>query len=292
MSYTGRFAPSPTGSLHFGSLLAALASYLDAKHQQGRWLVRIENLDPPREIPGAADAILRTLEAFGLHWDDSVIYQIDRRDYYLSLLDQLRSQKLAYPCGCSRSQLKHRNALHHYDQKCWYNPPILNQSCAFRARMLDASLNFEDRILGKQSVPTNDLGDFIIYRRDQLVAYQLAVVADDVAQGITHIVRGADLLQETYAQLQLQQHLGFPRPTYAHIPLAVTGQGQKLSKQNHAPPIEGHSAVALLTQALEVLGQLLPQDPLSLSIESLLHWSTKHWCIENVPKRLTIKVFQ
>lgn len=293
MSYTGRFAPSPTGPLHFGSLLAALASYLDARHRQGRWLVRIENLDPPREIPGAADAILQTLETFGLHWDGSVIYQIDRHEYYLSILDQLRKKNLAYPCNCSRSELKQRHALQHYDLKCWHTPPTtaLN-TCAYRSRILNNALSFSDCILGKQSAAPDHIGDFIVYRRDQLFAYQLAVVADDAAQGVTHIVRGADLLQETYAQLQLQQHLDFHTPTYAHIPLAVTDQGQKLSKQNRAPSIQEQPVVPLLIKALSFLGQTLPDDPHSLSGESLLHWSSQHWCIENVPKRLTIQAGQ
>ncbi|WP_151671828.1 tRNA glutamyl-Q(34) synthetase GluQRS [Nitrincola schmidtii] len=283
MSYTGRFAPSPTGPLHFGSLLAALASYLDARHQQGRWLVRIENLDPPREVPGAADAILRTLDKFGLHWDDSVLYQSERNDYYHSIISQLRRNDLAYPCSCSRSALKQRHALEHYDRYCVSHPPKPDAPHAIRARFLSEQHCFTDRIQGIKTSHSSNHGDFIVFRRDQLFAYQLAVVADDEAQGVSHIVRGADLLQETFAQLELQKHLGFTSPQYAHIPLAITAQGQKLSKQNLAPSIEHLPVIATLVSALTFLGQDLPPEPLSLSAQSLLNWASQHWQIKQIP---------
>lgn len=290
MIYTGRFAPSPTGPLHFGSLLAALASYLDAKHRRGRWLVRIENLDPPREVPGAADSILSTLDQYGLHWDGQIEYQIERQDFYHSLLNDLKANQLAYPCHCSRSQLKQRHALRVYDQQCWFYPPDVNLSCAFRARRTTRDLHFHDRILGFQQLNPNTLGDFVVYRRDQLFAYQLAVVADDMAQGVNHIVRGSDLLQETFAQLQLQQHLGFATPEYAHIPIAVNAQGQKLSKQNLATSIEQQPIIKTLIKALTFLQQPLPPEPFEHTTETLLHWSTKHWCIDQIPKTLTLQV--
>lgn len=284
----GRFAPSPTGPLHFGSLLAALASYLDAKHQQGKWLVRIENLDPPREIPGAADNILRTLEKFGLSWDGPILYQIDRTDYYHELLVQLKSKNLTYPCNCSRSALKQRNALTHYDRHCAKNPPIHHQPLAVRARFLSEFHCFNDRIQGiKKSNPFSN-GDFIVLRRDQLFAYQLAVVADDEAQGINHIVRGADLLEETYAQIELQKHLGFRNHQYAHIPLAINAQGQKLSKQNLAPPIAHLTVIPTLLSALKFLGQELPPEPLYQPLESLLNWAIDQWRIESVPAQVQI----
>jgi glutamyl-Q tRNA(Asp) synthetase len=283
LTYTGRFAPSPTGPLHFGSLLAALASYLDAKHQQGRWLVRIENLDPPREVPGAADSILRTLETFGLHWQGEVLYQIDRYDYYHSILGQLKHKDLVYPCNCSRSALKQRHAIDRYDRYCVSHPPKQHQPHAIRARFLSEKHCFTDRIQGiKKSNPDTN-GDFIVFRRDQLFAYQLAVVADDEAQGISHIVRGVDLLQETFAQLELQKHLGFTTPQYAHIPLAITTQGQKLSKQNLAPSIEHLPVIPTLVSALTFLGQNLPPEPLSLSSETLLNWASQHWRVEQIP---------
>ena len=283
MTYTGRFAPSPTGPLHFGSLLAALASYLDAKHQQGRWLVRIENLDPPREVPGAADAILRTLETFGLHWQGEVVYQLDRYDYYHSILNQLQQKDLAYPCSCSRSALKQRQAIKRYDRHCVSHPPKQQEPHAIRARFLSEQHYFTDRIQAIQKSNPETEGDFIVYRRDQLFAYQLAVVADDQAQGVNHIVRGADLLQETFAQQELQKHLDFYTPQYAHIPLAITAQGQKLSKQNLAPSIEHLPVVPTLVSALRFLGQDLPPEPLSLSTESLLNWAIQHWRIEQIP---------
>ncbi|WP_417584476.1 tRNA glutamyl-Q(34) synthetase GluQRS [Nitrincola sp.] len=290
MSYTGRFAPSPTGPLHFGSLLAALASYLDAKHQQGRWLLRIENPDPLREQPGAADQILYTLDTYGLHWDGEVIYQNQRQDYYQHLLEQLIQQDLAYSCGCSRKQLKLRNALPHYDRYCLKHPPDKQTQTAIRAKYMLENLCFNDRILGTQRANNSAQGDFIIFRRDGLFAYQLAVVADDHAQKINQVVRGADLLQETFAQLQLQQHLGFISPGYAHIPLATTANGQKLSKQNLAPALENHNPAIELLQALRILNQELPPEPLSQTVESLLQWAISHWHIERVPAIQSIPI--
>lgn len=288
MSYTGRFAPSPTGPLHFGSLLAALASYLDAKSQQGQWLVRIENLDPPREVPGAADSILRTLDRFGFEWDQTVVFQSDREDYYRSILQQLIERKLAYPCSCSRTALKARKAFEQYDQHCLKYPPDPALPLAIRARITEQRLHFKDRIQGAQTADPSELGDFIIFRRDQLFAYQLAVVADDIAQGVNHIVRGADLLRETFAQIQLYQHLNLPTPSYAHIPLALTSQGQKLSKQNLAPSIEQLPIVETLTQALLFLGQQVPENALSFTKESLLEWAISNWRLEGVPKTTAV----
>lgn len=288
MSYTGRFAPSPTGPLHFGSLLAALASYLDAKSQQGQWLVRIENLDPPREVPGAADSILRTLDRFGFEWDQTVVFQSDRKDYYRSILQQLIERKLAYPCSCSRTALKARKAFEQYDQHCLEYSPDPALPLAIRARITEQKLHFKDRIQGAQTADPSELGDFIIFRRDQLFAYQLAVVADDIAQGVNHIVRGADLLRETFAQIQLYQHLNLPIPSYAHIPLALTSQGQKLSKQNLAPSIEQLPIVETLTQALLFLGQQVPENAISFTKESLLEWAIANWRLEGVPKTTAV----
>lgn len=290
MSYTGRFAPSPTGPLHFGSLLAALASYLDAKHQQGRWLLRIENPDPLREQPGAADQIRYTLDAFGLHWDGDVIYQSQRQDYYQHLLDQLIQQDLAYPCSCSRTQLKLRNALQHYDQHCLKHPPVPEAKTAIRARYMLNNLSFNDRILGIQQDCDGNQGDFIVFRRDGLFAYQLAVVADDHDQKVNQVVRGTDLLRETFAQLQLQQHLGFTPPGYAHIPLAATANGQKLSKQNLAPALDISHPVSGLLLALRFLNQDIPPDPLNLTVETLLQWAINHWQINKVPATQSIPI--
>ncbi|QEW05521.1 tRNA glutamyl-Q(34) synthetase GluQRS [Nitrincola iocasae] len=290
MSYTGRFAPSPTGPLHFGSLLAALASYLDAKHQQGRWLLRIENPDPLREQPGATDQILYTLDTYGLHWDGEVIYQNQRQDYYQHLLEKLIQQDLAYPCDCSRKQLKLRNALQHYDRHCLKHPPDKQAQTAIRARYTLENLCFNDRILGIQQANNCVQGDFIIFRRDGLFAYQLAVVADDHAQKINQVVRGADLLQETFAQIQLQQHLNLTSPDYAHIPLATTADGQKLSKQNLAPALENRNPAIELLQALRILNQELPPEPLSQTVESLLQWAISHWHIERVPAIQSIPI--
>ena len=290
MSYTGRFAPSPTGPLHFGSLLAALASYLDAKHQQGRWLLRIENLDPLREQPGAADQILYSLETYGLHWDGEVIYQSQRQDYYQQLLEQLIVEEIAYPCQCSRKLLILRNALQKYDQHCLKHPPEQGVQTAIRAKYWPENLVFQDRILGTQQASDCTLGDFIIFRRDGLFAYQLAVVADDQDQNISHVVRGADLLRETFAQLQLQHHFGFAPPSYAHIPLATTANGQKLSKQNFAPPLDNTNPVSSLLLALRFLNQDIPPEPLSLTVESLLQWAVSHWRLDKIPALQSIPI--
>ncbi len=288
MSYTGRFAPSPTGPLHFGSLLAALASYLDAKHQQGRWFVRIENLDPPREQAGASDSILRTLEAYGLHWDGSVIYQSDRQALYTSLLKHLHDSGHSYPCGCSRSTLKQRQALKRYDRHCILTPPDKSKPHAIRARFDTSQPSFIDAVQGQVLCPQEHTGDFIIYRRDQLFAYQLAVVADDHAQGISHVVRGADLLYETFAQHELQKHLNYEQPNYAHIPIAVSASGQKLSKQNLAPAIDELPVIPTLLKALSVLGQARPPQSCQQSTETLLHWASQHWQIDHIPNTTAI----
>lgn len=270
--------------------MAALASYLDARHQQGRWLLRIENPDPLREQPGAADQIRYTLDAFGLHWDSEVIYQIQRQEHYQHLLKQLIQQDMAYPCSCSRKQLKLRNALQHYDQYCLKHPPNKCEQTAIRARYTLEGLYFNDRILGFQQATYSSKGDFIIFRRDGLFAYQLAVVADDHDQNINQVVRGADLLQETFAQLQLQQHLGFKPPSYAHIPLATTADGQKLSKQNFATPLDNNNPIFELLRALRFLKQDIPPEPLNHTVESLLQWAISHWRIDKVPATQSIPI--
>lgn len=287
MTYVGRFAPSPTGPLHFGSLLAALASYLDAKHQQGLWYLRIENLDRPREMPGAADVILRTLERFGLLWDGSVLYQSERETHYRDLLQQLLESDLAYRCNCSRTALKQRNALHPYDRYCLVNPPKDALPFAIRAKFSAPRSTFMDRIQGPQTATSAELGDFVIFRKDQLFAYQLAVVVDDAAQGINHVVRGADLLSETFAQIQLHHYCNLPLPRYAHIPLAMGTDGQKLSKQNLAPSIEQAPVVETLIHALRFLGQALPENIAEHDLNSLLNWAIQHWSLAAIPKTAT-----
>ena len=234
-SYTGRFAPSPTGLLHFGSLTAALASYLDARAASGRWLVRIENMDPPREQPGASELILKALEVYGLHWDGDVLFQHTRHDAYREARHQLTEQRLAYPCTCTRKELA--NYLPSYPGFCRERRGVPDKPHAIRMNAQDQDISFSDRIQMEQTFSMKELGDFVILRKDGLFAYQLAVTVDDAWQGITDIVRGVDLVDSTPRQICLQQALGFPTPQYAHLPVITNGQGEKLSKQTHAEPL-------------------------------------------------------
>ncbi|MBN3564168.1 tRNA glutamyl-Q(34) synthetase GluQRS [Aliamphritea spongicola] len=289
MTYTGRFAPSPTGPLHFGSLLAALASYLDARHHNGQWLVRIEDLDPPREAAGASDAILRCLENFGFEWDGEVIYQSQRHEYYREHLQLLIAGQNAYYCNCSRQQLRQRSGSHLYDGYCLTHPPAGSEGCAIRCRV-PATANpenatFSDRIQGLQLAYCSE--DFVLFRRDGFFAYQLAVVLDDAVQKITHVVRGSDLLDSTPKQLQLQQRLNLPDLSYAHIPVAANDQGQKLSKQTFARALDDEPVPQLLA-ALEFLGQQPPATLSGCNKEDILAWAIQHWQINNVPAQASI----
>ena len=286
MVYTGRFAPSPTGPLHFGSLLAALASYLDARSHKGRWLVRIEDLDPPREVKGATDNILSTLELFGLHWDGEVVRQSHRLNRYKDILTQLSSNGLAYPCNCSRQQIQRRSGSPRYDGYCRNHPPDADQLCAVRSRC-ENNYHFNDRILGLQDFKTQQ-EDFVIFRRDGFFAYQLAVTIDDAEQKISHIVRGSDLLDSTPKQIHLQHQLGYQQPLYAHIPVATNTLGQKLSKQTFAPALDQNERVKLMIKALDFLGQQPLKALADSTIEECLKWAVEHWDISRVPACLSI----
>ncbi|MDO9636597.1 MAG: tRNA glutamyl-Q(34) synthetase GluQRS [Thiobacillus sp.] len=289
-AYVGRFAPSPTGPLHAGSLVAAVASWLDAHAAGGCWRVRMEDLDRPRCEPGAADTILRQLEAYGLHWDGDVLVQSTRDDAYAAALDTLKAQGAAYPCACTRSQLAHapRNPEGEivYPGTCCNGLPPDAVARSWRVRVPDASIHFEDRIHGElQQNLAHEVGDFIVKRADGLFAYQLAVVVDDAFQGITHVVRGADLLWNTPRQTYLQSLLGLPTPTYAHVPLVTNAAGQKLSKQTLAPALPERGRGAVLVQALAVLGHPPPRELQGAAPAELLAWARAHWHIENVPTR-------
>jgi glutamyl-Q tRNA(Asp) synthetase len=256
--YAGRFAPSPTGPLHFGSLVAALASWLDARAAGGRWLVRIEDLDPPREQPGAASQILRALESLGLEWDGPVVYQSRRRLLYRDSLEKLAGK--TYACCCSRKEIADSalgmTSAGVYPGTCRNGLPAGKTPRALRMRTTTEPIRFADRAQGdiEQSVE-RDVGDFIVCRADGQFAYQLAVVVDDAEQGITDVVRGADLLDSTARQIYLQGLLGYPTPRYLHVPVAVNVAGEKLSKQTQALAIELTSAKDQLRRALAFLGQ-------------------------------------
>ncbi|MCL5060966.1 MAG: tRNA glutamyl-Q(34) synthetase GluQRS [Candidatus Thermoplasmatota archaeon] len=291
--YVGRFAPSPTGPLHFGSLVAAVASWLDARAAGGRWLLRMEDLDFPRCEPGAADAILRQLEAYSLQWDGTVLYQSQRDDAYTAALDALRGEGAVFACTCTRSQLAHvpRNAEGEiiYPGTCRLHAPPRVAAHAWRVQIPDVSTHFVDRIHGElQQNLASEVGDFIVKRADGLFAYQLAVVVDDAFQGITHVVRGADLLWNTPRQIYLQSLLGLPTPVYAHVPLITNAAGQKLSKQTLAPALPETGRSAVLGEALAALGHPPPAELAGAGPAELLAWASAHWHIENVPLQPTI----
>ena len=287
--YIGRFAPSPTGLLHIGSLLTALASYADARAHGGRWLVRMEDLDPPREMAGAADDILRTLEAFGFEWDGGVAYQSRRYDLYHEALGRLKAKGLVYPCDCSRKdwQAVARAGADGfvYNGCCAGLDPqrALHKTPAWRVRVPNEIIGFDDAVVGHYAQNlAHDIGDFVLLRADGFWAYQLAVVADDAAQGITHIVRGQDLLVSTPRQLWLQRALGAPEPHYAHLPLLVNGAGQKWSKQTLAPALDLGAREILLRQVMAYLQ--LPAAPEVGRPQDLLAWAVRHWDMAKVPK--------
>ena len=296
--YRGRFAPSPTGPLHFGSLVAAVGSYLDAKYHHGTWLVRIEDLDTPRCVVGAADDILRTLEAFGLHWDEEVIYQSQRTAAYAEALHKLQERGAVYPCCCTRREIAD-SALHGiegpvYSGTCRNGVPPGRGGRAWRLR---TNLVRHSRESGNDDIQNSaqiiefddalqshitqnlerDIGDFVVQRADGLFAYQLAVVVDDAFQNITHVVRGADLLHSTPRQIYLQRLLGLRTPNYLHLPIAVNARGEKLGKQTLASPIDKNDAAATLLDALVFLNQQPPAELKSGNAEEVLEWVVAHW---------------
>lgn len=288
--YTGRFAPSPTGLLHIGSLLTAIASYADARSNGGKWLVRMEDLDPPREMPGAASHILHTLEAFGFEWDGEVAYQSRRYALYEETLCRLQTAGLVYPCHCSRKDWQagaRRGADGFvYNGRCRHpgqRPAPQGKQPAWRIRVPDRIIGFSDGIVGGYTQNlAGDIGDFVLLRADGYWAYQLAVVADDAEQGVTHIVRGQDLLVSTPRQIYLQQCLGVPTPQYAHLPLLTNAQGQKWSKQTLAPALDLNRREQLLRQVFRYLN--LPEAPETDRPAELLDWAVAHWDMDKVPK--------
>lgn len=312
--YRGRFAPSPTGPLHFGSLIAAIGSYLDAKHHHGTWLVRMEDLDAPRCMPGAADDILRTLDAFGLHSDEPVLYQSRRIAAYEEALQKLQAIDAIYPCCCTRKEIAD-SAVHGiegfvYPGTCRNGIPSRRERQAWRVRTNDAPITFVDGLQGgspdtgresdvggrgsQAAAPANgcsavtcrsritqnleqEIGDFVVKRADGLFAYQLAVVVDDAFQGITHIVRGADLLASTPRQIYLQDMLKFRNPVYMHLPVAVNEAGEKLSKQTLAAPVNALRPAETLLHVLKFLQQHPPARLADYDAKAVLDWAIENW---------------
>ncbi|GGP36824.1 glutamyl-Q tRNA(Asp) synthetase [Shewanella algicola] len=281
--YIGRFAPSPSGPLHFGSLIAALGSYLRAHSQQGQWLVRIEDIDPPREIIGASDDILRTLDAYGLHWHGSVLYQQQRYDAYQQQIDELIRHDQAYFCQCTRKIIQAHGGI--YDGRCGLRQPRLTQG-AIRIRNQANADNFNDLVQGEVTVDKRFAAeDFIIKRSDGLYAYQLAVVLDDAYQGITEVVRGCDLLEASCRQISLFSLLGLDAPQWLHLPLACAQKGFKLSKQNHAPAIDTKQPQASINAALSFLGQ--PEVDVD-AVEVMLQQAVAQFSLDRIPKHKEI----
>ena len=276
--YVGRFAPSPTGPLHFGSLVAALASYLEAKAAKGKWRLRMEDLDEPREQPGAADDILRALDRLGLHWDGPVLYQRAQRERYRAVVEDLLRRGFVYPCACTRKELEDSvlamDGARIYPGTCRQGLPEGRPGRALRLRTHDAPIGFADRVQGwiEQRVE-REVGDFVVRRADGVFAYQLAVVVDDLEQGVTDVVRGADLLDSTARQIHLQRLLGAPTPGYAHVPVVVNAAGEKLSKQTGARALDLSDPERELARARRFLGQ-----------------DEEGWCLARVPRTRSIAI--
>lgn len=294
IKYRGRFAPSPSGQLHFGSLVAAMGSYLDARQAGGEWLVRMEDLDPPREKPGAADGILATLEAFGYEWDKEILYQNKphRSDAYRQALDRLSAQDATYRCACTRKEINETGMPGVegpvYPGTCRKKLPVDRKAKTTRVRTDDTGISFRDLICGEiQQNVLSECGDFIVRRADGLVAYQLAVVVDDAFQGINRVVRGADLLFSTPRQIVLQKLLGLPTPEYAHLPLVLNSNGRKLSKQSLAQPVNNANPMPALLAAWRFLGQTMPESEPE-QLDEFWDWAIAKWNILQVPKSSTV----
>ena len=296
-SYRGRFAPSPTGPLHFGSLIAAVGSYLDARTQGGEWLLRMEDIDTPRNVAGAAEGILATLDAFGFEWDGPVLWQSQRGEIYAAALANLVAGGLAYPCACSRREIADsatQTAIDGglaYPGTCRAGLPRGRSARAWRLRVDEREMSFVDRLQGVLTQRLErDVGDFVLRRADGLFAYQLAVVVDDADQGITDVVRGADLLASTPRQIWLQRCLGYAQPDYAHLPVATNAAGEKLSKQTLAPALDGSNAAGELVRALGFLGQSVPGELARSRPADVWAWALANWCGDAVPRQKAISL--
>jgi glutamyl-Q tRNA(Asp) synthetase len=289
VAYVGRFAPSPSGPLHFGSLVAAVGSFLEARRHGGRWLLRIEDVDAPRTVAGAAESIIATLARFGFEWDGDVTWQSARSEAYAAALARLQAEGHAYPCACSRREIADsalaRDGSPRYPGTCRDGLPAGRAARAWRVHA-QGVVCFDDAIQGPQQEDlAADIGDFIVRRADGLYAYQLAVVVDDAEAGVTHVVRGADLLESTGRQILLQRLLGLPRPAYAHLPVATGAAGEKLSKQTLAPALDAAGAPAALVAALAFLGQQPPAALGRAPLAEVWAWARVHWQRDRVPRR-------
>ena len=288
--YRGRFAPSPTGPLHIGSLVAAIASYLEALTRRGEWLVRIEDIDPPRQVAGAADAILTSLERHGFHWDGAPLFQGTNVERFQQVTDDLLDAATAYYCRCSREEIR-RIATRFaatgpvYPGTCRDRSvlPSGDRACAVRVRTAGTTVQFDDRLQGQIDCDVEcEIGDFVVRRKDGLIAYSLAVVVDDHDQGITDIVRGADLFEFTPAQIHLQRLLAFDTPSYCHVPIVANRDGQKLSKQTGAAALDDANAARNLVDGLDLLGQAPPRELGKSSVSEVWAWAKQNWSLKRV----------
>lgn len=285
MKPIGRFAPSPTGDLHFGSLVAAVASYLEVKSTGGRWLIRVDDIDPPREVSGSADRILQALQSFGMRSDEPVVYQSERRNAHSEALQLLLDKGLAYECGCTRSDLPPSGT---YPGTCRDGLPEGKRGRAIRLRVQDVPVRFVDEIQGEISENLQDTcGDFVIWRADDLPAYQLAVVVDDAWQGVSEVVRGCDLLGSTARQVHVYHCLGLDVPRYAHHPVAASPGQHKLSKRLGSDPIDNFPRTRTLETVLDFLGQ---RCPTGLDFKELWAWALEYWDLKQVPRRERIEI--
>ncbi|MGF1525800.1 MAG: tRNA glutamyl-Q(34) synthetase GluQRS [Candidatus Competibacterales bacterium] len=291
-SSVGRFAPSPSGPLHFGSLVAGLASWLDARRAGGNWHLRIDDIDGPRTVPGAADAIMRTLETYGLWWDGPVVYQSHRLQAYYNVFIRLRQRGLVYPCTCSRREIALVAEMGPcgliYPGTCRRGPRHRGRAAAWRVGVpgvKEGDVAFVDGCQGAvQQNLARQVGDFVVRRADGVFSYQLAVVVDDAALGVTDVVRGCDLLPSTPRQIYLQRVLNVAVPRYTHVPLAVDEHGHKLSKKNRAPALDLRRPAEALVAALGFLGQEPPPELLAASVAEITAWGLAHWRLEALPQ--------
>lgn len=291
MAYVGRFAPSPSGALHFGSLIAATASYLDARHQKGQWIVRIDDIDLPRVATGASQQILHSLEAFGFQWDGEVVYQSQRLPLYQTAIAQLIQQKQVFFCDCSRKQIFQRQPQGLYDGFCRSRNLTSNDRCALRFAVPANSLQYNDLIQGHVIInPQIELGDFVIRRADDVMGYHLVCAVDDIEQGVTHVIRGCDLLASSFAQRLVSQALYGRELIYGHHPLAMNREHVKLSKSANSPAIDPKQAPGTLWRALNFLQQQPPLELQNAKLDDIWQWAFQHWSLTAIPPRTDIEV--
>jgi glutamyl-Q tRNA(Asp) synthetase len=291
--YRGRFAPTPSGPLHFGSIVAAVGSYLEARTRGGEWHLRIDDLDPPRVAPGATDSILRCLEQLGFEWDGPVIYQSQRTPAYHAALHQLCQRGLVYPCACTRKEIAEHARIGVegpvYPGTCRQGMPPGREARTLRLLTTEARVQFDDAVLGPQVRDIErDAGDFVLYRADGVFAFHLASAVDDGELAMTDIVRGADLLESSGRQIYVMRLLGLPAPHYAHLPVALNARGEKLSKQTHADAIDPREPGRVLVSALHFLGQSAPEQLSGESTRVLWDWATTNWRLEGVPRNRSL----